>query len=425
MINSKRFSQFVYPWIVISLCALFLFYKYILQVSPSVMTSELMRFFHIQAAGLGNLAATFFYAYLIMQLFAGPLLDKYSPRLLMTIALFICALGTLIFSLSQVLWLAAIGRMLVGAGAAFATVGYMKMAAVYFPPKKFALVGGLLATAAMIGAVLGEAPMAFLVEKIGWDQSLFSIAIAGFIISTLFFIVVRDKKNNDSLPSVQAETTLSRKDFLFVLKNKHNWLLALYSGMAFAPVAVFGGLWGNPFLQEAYHLSKMVASDYASLVFIGLAVGGPVLGWLSDRFDSRLTMMASGSVLSLISLIMVVYTNLSLLQLAILLFTFGFGTGGFMLGFAMGKDINPTMVAGTVIALINTGDAILGAITEPLVGKMLDTFWTGRTVNDVHYYAVSTYQKALFILISYLFISLVLTAFLKKEKAKGVLVAVP
>ena len=55
-----------YPWIVIVLAASFLFYKYILQVSPSIMTDDLMREFQIQGVGLGNLAASFFYSFFIV-----------------------------------------------------------------------------------------------------------------------------------------------------------------------------------------------------------------------------------------------------------------------------------------------------------------------------------------------------------------------
>ncbi|GEM_PF-6425651 len=61
---SALFSTY-YPWLIVLLCSTFAFYEFVLQVSPSVMTSDLMRVFHVNGAGLGNLAATYFYAYLI------------------------------------------------------------------------------------------------------------------------------------------------------------------------------------------------------------------------------------------------------------------------------------------------------------------------------------------------------------------------
>src|SRR5438552_1251594 len=69
-------KKIVYPLIIWGLGASFLFYKYILEVSPGVMSNELMRYFSIGGAQMGNLAATYFYAYLIMQVPMGFLLDR-------------------------------------------------------------------------------------------------------------------------------------------------------------------------------------------------------------------------------------------------------------------------------------------------------------------------------------------------------------
>ena len=108
------------------------------------MTDDLMRQFHVHGAGLGNLAATYFYTYLVTQLFAGPLLDRYSPYLTAG-ALLVCALGMLDFTHANSLLAAQLSRGLVGVGAAFATVSYLKLAANWFSAKRYATVAGLLA----------------------------------------------------------------------------------------------------------------------------------------------------------------------------------------------------------------------------------------------------------------------------------------
>ena len=82
-----------YAWLIAACNGLFLLYKYILQLFPSVMTQDLMQTFHLHGAGLGNLAATYFYSFLITQLFSGFLLDRFSPRILTTAAILFCALG--------------------------------------------------------------------------------------------------------------------------------------------------------------------------------------------------------------------------------------------------------------------------------------------------------------------------------------------
>lgn len=82
---------------IISLCAAFLFYKYILQNFPSVMPQQLMDTFNLQGLGLGVLSGVYFWTYLIVPLFVGIVLDRYGTRWVTTGAIFCCAFGIYIF----------------------------------------------------------------------------------------------------------------------------------------------------------------------------------------------------------------------------------------------------------------------------------------------------------------------------------------
>lgn len=388
-ISSRKRTDDLYPFLIIFLSALFLFYKYLLQVSPSAMTDDLMRAFHVKGAGLGNLAAMYFYSYLIAQLFVGILLDKYSPRILTSFAIVSCAIAAIIFACAKSLWLAELSRLLGGACAAFATISYMKVASIWFRPNQFSFVSGFLATAAMVGALCGEAPLAILVQSIGWRHSLLLCGAIGIAIALLFFFLVRDKKKT----TVSKIHTIIWKDIFLVLGNRKNWLLALYSGLCFSPVAVFGGLWGNPFLQESYQLTSPQAASLISLLFIGAAIGGPMWGYIADRLGKQIWIMAGGVLLGLFSLLAVIYCSFqSAYLLGIELFLFGFGIGSFMLSFSVGKEVNNANLAATVMAFINTGDAVFGAVSEPVVGKVLDILWNGKVVNGAPHFSTADYH---------------------------------
>jgi len=407
-----------YPWVVILICASFLFYKYILQVSPNIMSDALMREFHVSGAGLGLLAATFFFAYFITQLFVGVLLDKMSLRWLSGFALFASGLGGLWFARSHHLIDAELFRSVMGFGAAFATVCYLKAAAIWFPPRRFAFVSGLLATAAMLGAVFGEAPLAYVVAHQGWRQTLIYCGWLGVILAVLFIAVVRDEPKVNFVPlSAQDCVRIRWQDVACVLLKRQNWLLAFYSGMTFSPIAVLGGLWGNMYLKEAFHINNTHAASLLSFSFIGLAAGGPTLGALSDLLGRRKMIMVLGNVLGFIGLVPVLYLpGLPLWSVGSLLFVFGFGVGGFMLGFTLGKEINDIAVAATVIALINSGDAIFGAITEPLVGKLLDWGWHGKILSGVRHYSVATFQHAFLVMPLYILVATFLSYWIDETR---------
>lgn len=296
----KTIKTYIYPWIIWTLGAAFFFYKYLVQVSPSVMTHDLMQAFHVNGAGLGNLSAFYFYAYLIMQIPIGILLDKYSPRLLTSTAIFICSLSTYIFSIADSLVLASTARALMGAGAAFAAVSCFKLATLWFSPKRFALVSGLCMTAAMLGGVFGQMPLSLLVQSAGWRPALQIISYIGVGLSITYFLIVRDKPRQSIEGSDSKNKMNWKKYFKSVVFNPQTWLLSLYSGLAFAPVSVFGGLWGVPFLETSYGLSKSHAAFAVSTIFIGFAIGAPFFGWLSDYIERRKPILFSGVLTALI-----------------------------------------------------------------------------------------------------------------------------
>ena len=97
------------------------------------------------------------------------------------------------FAHSTSLTSALLFRGLMGVGAAFATVSYLKLAAMWFSDKQYSLVAGLLATAAGVGSMMGQAPLAYSVAHSSWQHTLILCSIVGTVIAVLYALVVKDK----------------------------------------------------------------------------------------------------------------------------------------------------------------------------------------------------------------------------------------
>ncbi|HSW70491.1 MAG TPA: MFS transporter, partial [Gammaproteobacteria bacterium] len=206
---------------------------------------------------------------------------------------------------------------------------------------------------------------------------------------------------------------------LSIFQNKQAWLLSLYSGLAFAPVSVFGGLWGFPFLQQAYHLNASQAAFAISWIFIGFAAGAPFFGWFSDYIGRRKPILFIGTCSALICLLLVLYlTSLPLAWLSTLLFIFGFGASGFFASFAMIHEMFSAVLAATVLGFMNTFDSICEALSEPLVGALLDLTWRGKVSQGVHQFSTAGYHQALFVLPAYLLAALVVLWRIKETYCK-------
>ncbi len=401
--QKQNFFKNFYLCIIWVISAGFLFYKYLIQVSPSVMTQDLMRSFQVNAAGLGNLSAFYFYAYLLMQIPVGVMIDRYSPRLLTTLAIFLCSFATFLFSQTDTLWLACLSRALMGAGSAFAAVSCFKLAAVWFAPQRFAFVSGLFMTAAMLGAVGGQMPLAVLVQQTSWREALEVTGLMGMILGVIYYLVLRDKPSRSVAAELEPESESSADKISMILKrilfHRQTWALSLYSGLAFAPVSVFGGLWGVPFLETAYALSRTDAAFAVSCIFIGFAAGAPFWGWFSDYIQRRKPILFCGTFIALICLLLVLYSaHLSLFILSSLLFVFGFSASGFFTSFAMIREIFSLALAATVIGIMNTFNSVFEALFEPLIGVVLDWGWQGEMKHQVPQFSVAGYHLSLSLL---------------------------
>jgi predicted MFS family arabinose efflux permease len=397
--------------IIILACSLFLIFKYLMNVSVSIMTPELMSTFHIRGIGLGFLGSTFLASYLVFQLFSGPLLDSFSVRTVASLAIATSVVGLVLFGWAQEFWEALIGRGLQGVGAAFATVTYLKLAANWFHPRYFARIAGFLATAAMIGAIAGDAPLALVNQHFGWRAAIIVCLSFGIFLMLAFWFIVRNQPKETVVTELATDPDhkVTWRDVTNILRRPLNWLVLLYTGLAFSPVAVFSSLWGNPFLHSVYKISVNDVPLYSTLMFVGLAFGGPALGALSDAVRNRGMVMFASTAGTLVFMLLAVYCNTQpRWLLATELFLAGFTTGGFLLGFSIVKEYNPIFLAGTVIAFANTGDPVVGAWTDPIIGWILDNHWNHTLFNGAPIYSPHAYHMSMIVLMSNLVLACIL-----------------
>ena len=415
--KNNIFNAKHYAWLVWSLASLFLFYKYLLQVSPSIVVDELMIKYQLSAEQLGNMVAYYFYAYMFMQLPGGILLDRITLRILLPIAIFICALGALVFAYSNHLLLAKLGRILIGLGGSFSAIGTMKLISLYFSRKDFSWAAGLMMSFGMIGAVGGQGPLAYFSDTIGWQKTLYLSAIIGFVLSLIMFFTLKYGKDIQHRKDIPTNSFSLTKQLTEIISSSQNWYLALFSGIAFAPVSAFAGLWGVPFLKMKLNISNIESGAITSLVFIGFAIGCPFSGILSNKLKQRKSIMCIGTLIGSICLFAILLIpGLSKLSSSILIFLFGFFTSFFFISFTMIKEANVILLSGTAIGFINTFNALFGAISEPGIGRLIDHFASsqGEILPKLF-----IYQKSLLVLPIGMLLALIMALFIKDTYKTG------
>lgn len=402
---------------------IFYLYEFILQVSPSVFINFLVQQFSLSAIAIAQIGMLYFYTYAAMQVPAGFLIDRYGVQKTLTLAALFCATGTVIFSFSSSFFMLLSGRCITAIGSAFAMVGSMKVATLWLPKSQFALLSGIILFVGMLGVILGKAPLAYLTTKIGWQNAIFWLGISGFFLAILLWSTLKTAKQ--TLP---AKTCLPTHDYknLFLttskktFKNKQIWLIAIYGGLMVSPVISMGALWGEKYLIDAYNYTQVEAAASISPFFMGMAIGGPFSGWLSDKLNRRKLLMFIGTIGSFICLNMFIYTShFPDFFYHILGFLIGFFVAFSWVTFALVREITPEKENAFALGFVNFLNMILAATSQGLIGILLEFFH--GSASTVHYfnYTEHDYELAFMIFPIFIAIAFVLTFFIEeKDKSR-------
>ncbi len=420
--ENKAKAKSFYPWVIWGLGAAFFLSEYFARIAPGVMVPELMSTFKVNALSLGSLSAIFYIAYLGMQMPVGTLVDKFGPHRLLTIMAALCALGCFVFAHADHLVTAKIGRFVMGFGAAFAFVGTLKLATIWFCPTRFGLLSGLTQALGMAGAAVAAGPLALLVHGIGWRNTMWTIGVVLLLLAILIGLIVRDQPKVASIQERQTDKKLKFWEaFAKVLRNPQSWLNAVYVGAVYAPTAAFAELWGVSYLSRVYNIDRTIAADAISCIFIGIALGCPLAGWLSDSICRRKPVMIGAAIASLIFMSCALYLpHLSVPMLFTLLFLYGVSNSGFATGYALAGEINPRRVAGTSLGFANMASVIVGACFQPIIGWFLDLEWDGQMLNGAPVYSAEAFRHALMALPICLALGVAITFFVKETYCRVV-----
>ncbi len=415
-------KKMIWPWVIVGLGAIFYCYEYLLRISPSVMTEELMSFYHLTGTEFGNLSGSFYYySYVVMQILVGLLMDRFGPRRLLTVACLLCALGAYLFACSNSLFIAMIGRFLIGFGSAFAFVGAAKLATIWLPPERFALVSGIIFCLGMSGAMFGDIVMDMTVTAVGWQWTIFGAAAVGVFLTAIIWMIVRDvnpyHKDHYSHHTPTLRNVLS--GLKQALKNPQIWLCGIVGCFFYLFLSAFGELWGPAYLEQARGISNLNSASANSMIFLGCAIGAPTWGWFSDLIQRRRLPIMLGAMTSLVVISILLYVSvISLSMIYGLLFLFGFLASSQILVFAIGRELTSIKISGTTIGLLNMLIMMGGIIFPQLIGKLLDIFWNGQMVHGARVYSEHAYRVALSVIPVCILLGIGMTFFMRETFCK-------
>jgi MFS family permease len=397
---------FIVAW---GFCLLFYFGQYALRSAPGVMVPELTSQFGLTALGVSSLIGLYYYTYSTFAILAGASLDRLGPKYVVPCGIVLAALGSILFGLGTAVS-ADSGRLLQGAGSAFAFTGAVYLASHGFSGRYLATAVGFTQMFGMLGGSAGQFAVGPMIHGfITWQQFWIYAGIALLVVAAV--VMVATPSGHDARPA-GSDTSLRSifKPYAIVLTNPQSYLCGFAAGLLFLPTTIGDMIWGVPFLRDGLGVGYAEAVNRATMVPLGWVIGCPLLGYIADRIGRRKPVLIGGSVLMLLAAGTFVYLP-GVMPPYLLGLLLGIGSGAAMIPYTMIKELNPDEVKGSATGAMNFLVFTLSALVAPLYGLLLGSLSAGGKLT------LGVFQQASSFGIGGIVLAMLLSAFLRETGA--------
>ena len=275
---------------IFSVICLVYFFVYFHRVSTSVIVSDLLEAFHTNATALGFMSSMYFYLYAFEQPLVGYLSDRIGPRRVIGYWSMAAAAGCFLFGLAPNIGWASAGRALIGLGVGGVYVPAVKAFSLWFRKKEFATMIGLLMSMGNFGAVIATTPLAWAAASWGWRPTFFLIGGITLGLAFVTLLLTRDYASPSEPVQVKPAPASggnpgSRAKAVQVLASGQFWIVAMIFFGIYGTLVTLQGLWATPFLMTVLGIERIFASKLNMLIPVGVIIGAPFFGWLTDRLS--------------------------------------------------------------------------------------------------------------------------------------------
>jgi MFS transporter, ACS family, D-galactonate transporter len=271
-------------WMVVALLTAGVIIAYTDRINLSAALPEVRKSFPLSPEASGILLSSFFWAYTLLQVPAGWILDRFGTKWPYAIALFMwsaaSAASALVGSLSGLI----ATRILLGIGEAAVTPASMRYIRRNFVEHERGLPIGIFMSGTKFGPAIGAPIAAYLVLGYGWRWMFVLNGALGllWLVPWLFFMKNDAETGKGSVKvGIEGEASWSA-----IFSSPVIWgtCLATFAYMYFV---YFCMTWMPTYFKDRYGLSLTASGWFTFMSFAGMATIAILAGWAADRLIAR------------------------------------------------------------------------------------------------------------------------------------------
>lgn len=371
-----------YAWVVFALMFCLLLSDYMSRQAINALFPLLKLQWQITDTQLGSISSVVPLTVGVLTLPFSIIADRWGRVKSIALMVAVWSVATLGCAIASTYHEMLVARLFVGVGeAAYGSVGFAMLMSI-FPKHMRSTIAGGFTSAAAFGSVLGVSLSGIIATHFGWRWSMGLMAIFGFVLVTIYYFVVTEKKlasaqaDNASGVAVHGHVKLTPRAFFSGLFPSRSVFCA-YLGCALQ-IFVQGTLfvWLPSYLNRYWGMPVSEAATLAAGLVLVSGLGQLICGVMTDRIsgDSSLKRwnMAIGYCLVLGTLLAIAFRlpqgslQLALLAPGVFFLASSFGTCSAIIAGA-----TPPAIHGSAFATLTLFNNILGLAAGPFITGMV------------------------------------------------------
>ncbi|WP_313079340.1 MFS transporter [Atlantibacter sp.] len=367
----------------------------------SIAGTEVAKELQLSAISMGYIFSAFGWAYLLMQIPGGWLLDRYGSKKVYTYSLFFWSLFTFLQGFVDMVPLAWAGvsmflmRFMLGFSEAPSFPANARIVAAWFPTKERGTASAIFNSAQYFSLAIFSPLLGWLTFAWGWEHVFTVMGAIGFVLTFMWVKFIHNPTDHPNMSAAELEfikkggavvdmdhkkTTTDSGPKLHYIKQMltNRMMLGVFFGQYFInTITWFFLTWFPIYLVQEKGMSilkvGMVASIPALCGFAGGVLGGVFSDSLIKRGHSLTLARKLPIVLGMLlasTIILCNYTDNTVLVIALMALAF-FGKGFGALGWPVISDTAPKEIVGLCGGVFNVFGNVASIVTPLVIGYLV------------------------------------------------------
>lgn len=333
----------------------------------------------ISATELGSFIMVQLGVYALVQVPAGLAIDRFGPRRVLLVATVVMGSAQLLFAVAGSYPQALLARGLLGVGDAAVFIAVLRLAANWFPRRRYAVLTMATGLVGMLGNFAATVPLVLALGSWGWTRTFLVTGAISVVYALLLLrpaVAAPFRAETASAPTPASATPETGGTLRSAWSRRETRLGFFVHQSTMTAGTVISMVWGYPYLTEGLGYSAAAAASLLSVYVFGNLVASLVIGPLAGRRPQWRTALSLGVALTCILGIGVLVLwpggRPPVGVIGVVFALLATGVPGSQIGFHLARDYNTPRAMATATGVVNAGGFLSSMLVSIVVGVVVD-----------------------------------------------------